>query len=257
VIKGAFVLATLWAVATPFAAADGVLLVNKTTTGSATRITQIQIEKNRVRMETGAGEAVVFDGTKQILQLIHVDRKAYTEVSKAEMDRMNAQMTAAMNQVNSLPPDQRAQFQAMMQGRMGVMAPPPKPEFKRAGTDKVGKWTCDKYEGFVNGQKTTEVCTVDPAALGFVAADFEITRQLSEFFKKIMPQSADQLFTIGRAEDQGFAGVPIKRVMTIGGQQTTTELVELSRQTFPDSVFAVPSDFKKEEFSAGRGRGGQ
>ena len=213
----------------------------------------------------GAKQAVVFDATRQVMWMINYDKKTYTEMTKADADRLGGQMQDALAQVQAqmanLPPAQRAQIEAMMRGRgvPGMTTRAVKTEYKKTGTDKVGQWTCDKYEGFQNNQKVADLCTVDPAALGFAITDFEVSRQLGEFFKKMMPQNADQMFTIGKVEDQGFSGVPVRRTFTVAGRQTTTELSEATRQTFGDALFAVPAGFQKEDFlggaAGGTGRG--
>jgi len=253
----------------PLHAAEGVLIVEKTTVGGTAQTNQIQIERNRMRAEVGAsGEVkriVIFDGAKQVMWMLDTDKKTYNEMTKADVDRIGGQMQDAMalvqSQLANLPPAQRAQIEAMMKGRgmPGAGAPVPKTEYRKAGTDKAGKWTCDKYEGFQNNQKTSELCTVDPAALGFSLADFDVSRQLAEFFKKLMPQNADQILIIGKAEEQGYSGVPVRRRFTLLGKETLTELTEVTRQTFADAAFEVPAGFKKEDFlgglGAGRGRG--
>jgi hypothetical protein len=101
----------------------------------------------------------------------------------------------------------------------------------------------------VNNQKTSEVCTVDPSALGFTAADFEVTKQLAEFFRQLVPQNADQIFTMGGDDPQGFSGIPVRRVNSTGSRQTVSELTEVSRQTFADSLFAVPAGYQKQTFA--------
>jgi Domain of unknown function (DUF4412) len=265
----AHVKATLVAViclsAWPLLAADGVLIVEKTTTAGKTQTSQVQIEKDRMRADTigaaGEKQAIIFDGIKQVMSMINYDRKVYNEMTQADVDRMGGQMTAAMaqmqEQMKSMPPAQRAQIEAMMRGRgaagMGA-AQAPKTEYKKVGTDKAGRWTCDKYEGHQGTQKVSEVCTVEPAALGFALADFAVTKQLAEFFKKLSPQSADSVFAIGTPEAQGFSGVPVRRITFRNGQpQTTTELTDVTRQAFAASTFAVPAGFQKEAFG-GRGR---
>ena len=91
----------------------------------------------------------------------------------------------------NMPPEQRAQMEAIMKGRMGGAggrgAAAARRSIRKTGTDKVGNWTCDKYEGYVGAEKTSEVCTVDPKALGFTAADFAVSKQFAAFFKKLMP----------------------------------------------------------------------
>ena len=255
------------ALACPLEAADGVLIVEKVTTGGKTDTHQVQIEKDRMRAETtgpaGEKQAFVFDGTKQVMWIINYDKKTYNEMTKADVDAIGGQMASAMSQMEeamkNMPPAQRAQMEAMMRGRMGgaaaAAAPPAKPDYRKAGTDKVGKWTCDKYDGFENNQKTSEVCTVDPKELGFAASDFEVTRQLAAFFQKLAPQQAAQMFSFGKAEEQGFSGVPVRRITGIGKQEPITEMSDVSRQTFPASTFEVPQGFQKEAFGLGGRRG--
>ena len=256
-------------------AADGLLLAQKTTSGETTRTSQIQIERTRMRTEsssaTGGQMVMIFDGTKQVLTTIDTARKTYTEMTQADVDRIGAQASAAMAQLQQamakMTPEQRAMMESA-RGRMGAamagMAGPAasaKIQYRKAGTDIVGKWKCDKYEGFVGADKTSEVCTVDPKVLGFAATDFEVTQQMAAFFKKMVPQMAEQMarqaFTIGKAEEQGFSGVPVRQTTTIAGRQTISEITEVSRQNFPDSAFQVPAGYQKTDLMGGRGRGRQ
>jgi hypothetical protein len=262
-LKASAVVAGIVLFAATLLAADGILIVEKTTKGGTTVTNMVQIEKTRMRAESvsasGGKQVVVFDGAAQVMRMIDVDKKTYSEMTKEDIDQLGGQMTAAMakmeEQLKKMSPEQRAQMEAMMKGRGGAMGAPtaPKTEYRKAGTDTVGKWTCDKYEGFQNNQKVSEVCTVDPKALGYSLTDFDVTRQMGAFFQKLMPQNADQMFAIGSADAQGFSGVPVRRITSFGPQQTVVELSEVSRQTFADSLFAVPEGFQKQQGS-GRGR---
>ena len=266
VIKRTALVGVLCVAAGTAQAADGLLIVQKTTSGTgAPQTNQVQIDATRMRAEstgpTGGKQIVMFDATKQVLTMVDPDRKTYTEITKAEMEALGGQMASAMaqmqEQMKNMPPEQRAQIDAMMKGR-GIGAPgtAPKTVYKKTGTDTVGKWTCVKYEGYTGAEKTSEVCTVDPKALGFAASDFEVSKQMAAFFKKIIPGMADQMFTIGSAEEQGFSGVPVRQTITVAGRQVTTEMTEVSRQAFPASVFQVPAGYQKTTFTApGRGRG--
>jgi hypothetical protein len=250
----------------PLHAADGVLIVEKATSGGKTQTNQIQIEKDRMRAETasptGEKQTVVFDGVKQVLWIVNDGRKTYSEMTKADVDRMGGQMSDAMArmqaQLKTLPPEQRAQIEGLMKGR-GMPGGPngqaAKTAYRKTGTDKVGAWTCDTYEGSQNNQKVAELCTVEPRTLGFAMADFQVTKQLMDFFSKLVPQGADQIFAVGTPEDQGFSGVPVRRINFRNGQpQSTTEISEVRRETFPASTFELPAGFQKEAFGGGRGR---
>ncbi|HZI77929.1 MAG TPA: DUF4412 domain-containing protein [Vicinamibacterales bacterium] len=256
------------AAASPAGAAQGVLVVETSTVNGAPRTTQVQIEPTRMRTEiagqNGTSQVVIFDGGKQILYMIDPAAKTYSEMTKAEVDAAGAQMGDMMAQMQKtlegLPPAQRAQMEAMMKGRMGGMPGAPgaaaKTEYRRSGTSKVGKWTCEAYEAFQNNVKTGEVCTVSPSALGFNPNDFEVSRQLAAFIRGLIPQGADQVFQTGRVQEQGYEGVPVRRVSTIAGTQIVTELTSVARQTFPDSAFAIPEGFTKTTSPLGRmGRG--
>jgi len=130
------------------------------------------------------------------------------------------------------------------------MAAPVKITYRKVGTDTVGAWTCERYDGYPDGQKVAELCTVDPTVLGFLPEDFEVSKKLGEFFKRLMPQNADNVFRLGNAEDQGFSGVPVKRVFTVGQRQTVTELTRVTREPFPASTFTVPEGFQRQALGA-------
>ena len=143
-----------------------------------------------------------------------------------------------------------------MRGRgMPAMGPAaPQTEYRRGIADRVGKWACTKYDGYKGGQKTTEVCAVDPKDMGFAAGDFAVSAQMADFFAKLVPQAADATFKLGTADAGGFSGVPVRRVFSIAGRQTTSEMTDAVRQTFPESTFSVPADFQKSASPFGRGQ---
>jgi Domain of unknown function (DUF4412) len=137
-----------------------------------------------------------------------------------------------------------------------VGGPGGRPEYRRAGSDKVGKWPCDKYEGFRNGKKVSEVCTVEPKALGLTEADFDVTKQVASFFEKMLPQGVDQLVGVGRVETQGFAGIPIRRTAYDGDKVLSiSEVTDVKRENFDASSYEVPAGFQKQ--TMGRGAGGR
>ena len=238
-------------------AQTGIVIAQKLTTGGAESTSQVQITKTRLRTEVsdaaGARQVVVFDGDRQVMMFINTERKSYSEITKADVDRLGTQMQDMMAKV---PPEMRAKVEAMMKGR-GMDAATVKTIYKRAGSDKTAKWPCDKYEGYRNNEKTSEICTVEPGALGLSAADFAVTQQFAAFFEKLLPQAAGQMLSLGQPQEQGFSGVPVKSTQTFGTRTTTTEITAVNRQAIPDAVFAVPDGFKKEASPFGRGRGPQ
>jgi hypothetical protein len=259
IVKAVLAIVAVCSFASPLQAAEGFLMVEQSVIGTVTRTTQVQMERDRMRAElTGPkGETliIVFDGPQQVLRTISVDRKSYTEMTKADADRIGAQVTMAMDAMKAkmaqLPPEQRAKMEALM-ARAGVMGPTAasvatRPEYRRAGSDKVGKWACDKYEGFRNGEKVSEVCTVEPKALGLTTADFDISKQVAAFFQKLLPQGEEQFVGIGTLETQGFPGIPLRRVRYQAGKaELTSEVMEVTRKSFAESSYDVPAGFEKQ-----------
>ena len=131
-------------------AADGLLLVQKTTSGTTTRTSQVQIERTRMRTESsdqsGTQSIMIFDGAKKVLTTIDVGKKTYREMTEADVEKLAAQMSGAMTQLQeqmkNMPPEQRAMMEKMsgrMGGAMAGMAAPVKLQYRKAGTDTVGK----------------------------------------------------------------------------------------------------------------------
>ena len=242
-------------------AADGVLIVQKMTPSGGTATTnQIQIEPNRMRAEvtppSGTKMAVIYDAAKQSVLLVDDAKRTYTEMNKADLDRLAGQVNDMMSQMQAamanMPPAQRAQMEAMMRGRMGGMAAaaaPPKITYTKIGTDKVGKWTCDKYEGKQDGQHASEICTVDANTIGLTAADMTVFTQLAGFFKQLAPSAADMVQLGGAGA--GFPGVPVRTVQS----SMTIEITDVTRQTFPATLFQPPAGYTKQDMMGGMGRG--
>jgi len=236
--------------------AQGVVFVQKETRGTQSTTSKVQMDKDHIRAEARDGSdetAFVFDGPKQVARMINISQKTYMELTKAEMDKMKQQMDQMMAQLANIPPQQRAMMEQMMQGRgmPGMPTAAPKVDYKQTGSDKVGQWTCTKYEGSVGGQKTSEVCTVDPKEFGLTAADFAAAQQLAEFMKALIPTAADRMFVNGTVQSQGFAGVPVRRVtFRNGAVESTTETTEFKRESLPASLFDPPAGFRKESMPA-------
>ena len=259
----AAVFAALSMTAAPLFAADGILIVQQRTSGGATQTSQIQIEKTRMRAEVpgpaGISQIVIFDNTAQVMRMIDAPNKSYTELTKSEVDRAAEQMSGAMatmqERMKSMPPEQRAQLEAVMRGRGAAgAAAAPKTAYRKGGTDRVGKWTCQKYDGYEGEKKVSEICTVEPGVLGVTPADFEITKQLASFFQRLSPAASSQVLTIGSPE-LGFSGIPVRSHLSIGARETTIEITEVTRKAFADDSYAVPAGFQKRPSPfAGRGR---
>ena len=107
---------------------------------------------------------------------------------------------------------------------------------------------------FVLSNPTALVADVGGTNVRFAMADLDVTRQMADFYSKMAPQGADQVSSVGRLEDQGFSGFPVKRVITTGQSQITMEVVDASRTNLPDDAFTIPAGFTKQTMPMMGGR---
>lgn len=242
-------------------AADGVLMVQKITSGTSVSTSQSQIEPTRMRTEvsdpSGRTQVIVFDATRDVIFMIDAAKKSYTELTRADAERLGGMMSGAMakmkEQLASMSPEQRAMMEKQMGPMMASLGASEvvRPEYRRNGSDRVGKWACDKYDGFTSGKKTSEICTVDPRVLGLSMADFAVTGKMVAFVSSMLPQMASQLVGVGSPE-LGFTGVPVRTTGTVGPNQVSMELTEVRRETFADALFQPPAGFQKTPLAIGR-----
>jgi hypothetical protein len=238
--------------------AQGILFVEQETRNGKTTTNQVQLDKTHMRAEShssGDDVAFVYDAGAQVVRSINLDKKTYMEIDRSQIQQMQQQAQRGLSQIDeqlkNLSPQQRAIVEQAMRGRGGVIgataAPPAKTEYRQAGMDKVGQWTCTKYEGFRGQDKVAEVCTVDPKEFGVTPADFDVARQLADFLKSMSPQMSDQTIVYGTAADQGYSGVPVRRTTYTGGKvASVSEIKEVRHENFPASTFEVPAGFRKE-----------
>jgi hypothetical protein len=252
------VLFSLHSAATFAQVADGILITQRVTSGGAAFTVRVQIDATRMRTEmagpNGVTNVTIFDGGKQVLYIVDPARKTYMEMTKADVDRLSAQLQGSVAQMQAqlekLPPAQRAQMEAMMKGI----------QHTRTGSDTVGRWTCDKYDLTMGGQKIGEVCMVNPATLGFGTTDFDVMRQMGAFHSPMAALMPNELPGVSGIDPRGSSDFAVKTVMMVPAQTVTTEVIEAGRQTFPDSLFSVPAGFTKQDLTGalgGRGTGAE
>jgi hypothetical protein len=239
---------------------QGIVLVEQQTRQGKSTTSMIQLEKTRMRAESrasGESMAFTFDDSTKILRAINLEKKTYMELNDSLRQQMQQQMSKLQEQLQALPPQQRAALEQAMRGRGGMPGIPGGPaakiEYKQTGSDKAGSWPCTKYDGYQGPQKVIEICAVDPSAMGLSAGDFEVAKRLAEFLQSFLPQAASQIVVAGAAGEQGFSGIPVRRTTySNGAPDTVSEIKEVRREAIPASVFDVPAGFKRDAPMMGR-----
>jgi hypothetical protein len=227
---------------------------------------------------------MIFRGDLNRVWMIEPQKRTYIEWTPETIQQMagqvagaNAQMAAAMAQMQAqmakLPPEQRAQMEAMMAGRGGLGglaggrggAPAaPQVNYAKAGGSKtVAGWTCDQYRKTVNGQQEEDLCLARITAVGLSAADFQVFERFSTFMAPLltspmMPKDDIILGWNDMNKAVGFQAAPLDTVKYAGGKPERQMTVnKMERTAIPASTYELPAGLTKQEIPGLGGPGGR
>ncbi len=218
--------------------------------------TTIYIDKDRLRMEISGTEdkqVIIFRGDKNVFWIINMDEESYTEMTQEDMQKLKAKMDDMQKmmteQMKNMPEEQRKMMEQMMPSGMSGKKAAKTIYKKKASGQKVGKWSCDHYEGFKDGKKDSDMWTASWDQIGIQRGDVSAFNKMAEFFEAIS-QDAIDFMKIGSEEweiEQGISGVPVKWIDYIDGKENSLgEMKEILKQDLKDSMFELPSGFEKE-----------
>ncbi len=236
----------------------GVLIVgNQTPTGGRT---EFRVQDGGARISSAAGQVVYYDHAKRTSYFVDAKQGTYLEMNEGrarQMGDQSAQIAEAQRvmaeKLKDLPADQRAMAEGLAKQHGG---PPPGTQpsaakplvFARSGSGQVGTWSCDRYKGSA-GALTVEVCTADPAALGITASDFAVLEGFRSLSQSIASEAA-RGGGLARGPDQGYAGFPLERKESQGGQTSHFVIREIRKEEFPASDVTLPADLRPLPVSA-------
>lgn len=230
----------------------------------------VYIDADRLKI-VNPDDIVIFRGDLNRLWAIDPQKRTYTEITAETLQHMmagaNAQMAAAMAQMQAqlskLPPEQRAQMEAMMAGRGGLgglaagrggaPAAPQVSFIKAGGSKTVASWTCDQYRKIVNGQQEADLCLARITAVGLSAADFQVFERLSTFMAPLMtspmmPKNDIMMGWNDMNKAVGFQAAPLDTVTYVGGKPDRQMTVNKMEHTaIPAGIYELPAGLTKQE----------
>lgn len=204
---------------------------------------------------------VIFDESKQVTWMVNLAKSSYIEFTAADVQRLGEQMQSvstqmqqAMQQMESqmanMPPAQRAIMEKMMKQRMGGMAAPSTAEKtvrEKASGEKVGQFTCTRYEILTGGELSQEVCAAPASDLQVDASAMETFKALAKFYEpltRVVPKAAGNWSApSGMDQIQGF---PVQTI-TYSHQKPTSEwrVEKIETRPLEASLFELPEGLKK------------
>ncbi len=217
--------------------------------------TTLYLDRGKLRIETydsnGDEEITIFRKDKGLFWVIEPKKGTYTEITRAQLRQMRHQMDEYKKQMEAamknMPPEQRAMMEQMMRSQMPQEPVVPKISYKKAGSGRVGRWYCTKYEGYSNGAKVEEVWTAPFSTLGISASDLQVLKEMGDFFNEFYKGSGNSLVGDTEKWEKIFKGFPVKTIAYNKGKITYQDtIVEVKRARLPITLFEVPRGLKKE-----------
>ena len=240
-------------------------------TGGA-KILRIAIDGERVAVDITQGDshrAIILRGDLGVLWLVDYKEKIYREITRELIDKTqdrrgetaSAAKTRVNEQLQTLTPEQRRDLEAIMQARaasddpFAAAADPQQTIFQRTEiSQKLGRWTCDWYEGQRNGNKVWDVCAVDWPALGLQPEQLGSLARIRSLLEKFNPADAVGFLEAGASNWQsspGYPGIPVNRISYLEGRmQVLYEITVIEQTALADAAFEAPADFEKRALLA-------
>jgi len=223
-------------------------LIDAKDAGAQVRESTVYVTDKKVRMdaplEKGKSGYAIIDTEKNTTWFVVPDEKRYIEWSEADaaaMSQKMAQVEKMMRErMESMPPDQRAQVEAMLK------------KMKAAGEDGAASSVDIKPTGKsqkVNGMQATafEVTEGGETMVGWVTQEqpdlAKVLRKVQDRMQKMTPPSMRGRQTARTAlNDKGF---PIM-VQTLDPEHyRVEEVVTVEKKSVPADLFTLPQDFTK------------
>jgi hypothetical protein len=254
----------------PALAQAGVALdmVTKDMSGNEKERSQIYAQDGFLRLDSDGGPfaadvSLIFDGS-QFLVIDHGE-KTYIIMDEAMLTRMTNKMNEAMEQMKAelatLPPEQRAMAEQMMESRMpgmmGAGEPAPPPRVEATGKGEWGGRACTQYDVFENDIKTQEICSAPLDQINGAAEMMDTFQGMASFVKKLsesLPGPLGSSFN----EHPGMVaeligGFPVHSVeFRMGKPDTEVSMESIREEELPAGKFEVPDDYQLQDPFAAR-----
>ncbi|VAX02195.1 hypothetical protein MNBD_GAMMA20-2227 [hydrothermal vent metagenome] len=225
--------------------------------------TLIQVRNGVVRMgEQGDPEYSLYDQTRDVLIAVDGRHGTYMEFDQAMLQKMSAQMAGMQGmiaeQMQNMPPEQRAMMEAQMGGMMGLppadAAPGKKLQAESRGGKTVGGVSCQSYALFDGARKVADVCMAKAGDIAISAEDYATLMAMMDFTRdmtqatSMMGEPADPLMM------SDVQGVPLEMKGSADGDNFT--LGSVSQGRLDAGLFEAYKALRKQDPMQDAMRGG-
>ena len=213
-----------------------------------------QADSGRLRVTQPGGASVIFKD--DVIYNVNPQDKTYMELDRATMKRMADQINPALKQMQEqlakMPPEQRAQVEKMMGGRMAGLMNDAPPEIRK--TDRAGKaagHACTFVEVRQGDVLTDEFCIVPASSLkgseDLLAAARKMSDLMQDMFSGLDAPGLKDMASRQPDYDK-LGGIPVlTRHFSDGKPVHETVLQSIRKETLPAATFDTPAGYTKKD----------
>lgn len=223
----------------------------------------------KMYVQDGNGRFVDSEGRTTLIKgdtmyILDDSDKTYIAFDKATMQllakRISAALDQAKEQIAKLPPEERAQAEAMMGGRMAAMSGEQKYTVEAVDTgksDKVEGRACKVWDIKRNGQLDDQYCVAAFSSLPGKENFQTVFANFAKVFEE-MAKSVPMMQGMMSNEFEALSkvnGYPVRtRGYTNGKLEDSEHLVKVWREeAMPASMFEIPAGYKQKQMPMGPG----
>jgi uncharacterized protein DUF4412 len=233
-------------------------LVDRDIASGKTELSQKMYVQNGLGrfVDAGGRATLIKDGT---MYIIDDSDKSYIAFDKATMEQLAKKINGAMAQMKEqlakLPPEQRAQMEAMMPGMSGGEKKWVVEAFDTGKSDKVDGRACRLWDIKRNGELDDQLCVVPYSSLpgkeNFQAMFANFAKVFEEMAKSVPMLSG--MMTNEFAAQAKVNGFPVRTRSYEDGKLGDSEhsMRVWREEAIPASMFSIPAGYKPKQMPMG------
>lgn len=178
----------------------------------------IQVKGDRARLASASQPAyVIYDRSRSLAVYVDTAGKTYTEVDRPTLEKYAGVVSTMREQLQMLPPAQRALLEQHMGGLTGLSRANGMPDLGALrsvarGSRVIGGFHCELHQLLKDRQPVGDVCLSTAAEAGIAPADFATLMAMMDFMRQAAGLA--QELTGGLTGDtrlllSGLQGVPV------------------------------------------------
>lgn len=215
------------------------------------------VDADRLRVDQGNTSIIFLTKGGNRMLIVDKSRNEYREMTQADAELLGQQVSGMMTEIQgmmkNMPPEQRAQMEAMMKGKMGqaTVAAPIATTYTAKGSATVNGFRCTNYDGLRGKEKVAEVCAAQPSDIKIAPADFQVVEKMRDMFSGLVGAVQNSplasMVPVGTLTDKGLNGFPVQSTHFVSGKASSRdELKSIDDVAVSDADFSTGNAKKVE-----------